>query len=484
MRAEIFLLILWLAGCGPVRVLTRPEGNGGWSDERRAAELATQADRARIDLTGEDVAAVDADAPVALADVVRLAGSESRRVAEADRDLAIAAERFREARGRLFPALSSQGRYGWYNDPQTTNVQLPPAALANLGGIPPTVIVREQDFGTVNGTASVPIDLFGELTKGLTAAQAGYRAEQARRFATLLAEQVAAVRSYFGLLEAERLRGVAEQTLAAQRQQVANAESGVNAGRLTRNELLVAQVAVQSTEQLLRTRDLQVAQARWALNQVIGRPIDAPTRVVDVAARPALPSATDALREAYVHNPVLLALVEEQQRLQDTASALARSRLPQFQGGGTIEYSSAEIIQPQEIGGAFVGFTWNLDLGGRKEAQIAQARIAAEQNRIRIERSLREVENAVRATRQAAEERLAALASAETAVRQAEENLRIRTQQFGVGRATSENVLDAEALLADQRATLATALYQAHTRRAELQQVLGLPLDDILPDPR
>src|SRR5687767_8740950 len=94
MRAEVFLLILWLAGCGPVRVLTRPEGNGGWSDERRAAELATQADRARVDLTGEDVAAVDADAPVALADVVRLAGSESRRVAEADRDLAIAAERF------------------------------------------------------------------------------------------------------------------------------------------------------------------------------------------------------------------------------------------------------------------------------------------------------------------------------------------------------------------------------------------------------
>jgi outer membrane protein TolC len=206
--------------------------------------------------------------------------------------------------------------------------------------------------------------------------------------------------------------------------------------------------------------------------------------VADVTGRPALPSASDALREAYAHNPVLLALVEEQQRLEDAASALARSRLPQVQGGGSIEYTSAEIIQPQEIGGAFVGFSWNFDTGGRKEAQIAQARIAADQNRVRIERSLREVEAAVRSTRLAAEERLAALASAESAVRQAEENLRIRAQQFDVGRATSENVLDAEALLADQRATLATALYQAHTRRAELQQILGLPLDEIVPDPR
>ena len=34
-----------------------------------------------------------------------------------------------------------------------------------------------------------------------------------RRFATLLAEQVAAVRSYFALLEAKRLHAVTEQTL-------------------------------------------------------------------------------------------------------------------------------------------------------------------------------------------------------------------------------------------------------------------------------
>ena len=66
------------------------------------------------------------------------------------------------------------------------------------------------------------------------------------------------------------------------------------------------------------------------------------------------------------------------------------------------------------------------------------------------------------------------------AVGQAEENLRIRQQQFDAGRATSDDVLDAEALLAQQRATLATALYQAHTRRAELQQLMGLPLDAIV----
>jgi outer membrane protein TolC len=141
-------------------------------------------------------------------------------------------------------------------------------------------------------------------------------------------------------------------------------------------------------------------------------------------------------------------------------------------------------VTPQRIESGFLGLTWNFDLGGRKQAQVDQARLAAEQNHTRIERSLREVEAAVRATRQAVEERLASLESAETAVRQADENLRIRVQQFDVGRATSEDVLDAQSLLAQQRAVLASALYQAHARRAELQQVMGLPIDAIRPGPR
>ena len=478
MRTSLVLLAAAAVACGPARVLTRPEGNGGWSDERRASEMAPIAQRARVELDGAEAPPpVDAATPLTLDDVVRLAAVESRRLAEADRDVDVAAARVREARGRLFPSVSSQARYSWNTDAQSNTVDVG-------GGQTRSIEVQEKEFGTASGTVSVPIDLFGEITKGLTSAQAGYRAERARRYATQLDEQVAAVRAYFRLLETQRLRVVDEQTLEAQRQQVKNAQSGVDAGRLMKNELLVAQVAVQSSEQQLRTRDLQIAQARWDLNQVIGRPIDAPTRVADVAARPVLPSAAEALRDAYGNNPVLLALVEEQQRLEDAASALSRSRLPSFQGGGTGQWTSAKILQPQELGGGFVGMNWNFDLGGRKDAQIAQARIAADQNRIRIERQLREVETAVRGLRQAAEERLAALATAESAVRQAEENLRIREQQFAVGRATSEDVLDAEALLAGQRATLATALYQAHTRRAELQQVLGLPLDAILPAPR
>jgi outer membrane protein TolC len=94
---------------------------------------------------------------------------------------------------------------------------------------------------------------------------------------------------------------------------------------------------------------------------------------------------------------------------------------------------------------------------------------------------MRSIEAAVRLASLGVEERLAAYAAARHAVSQADENLRIREQQFDVGRATSDDVLTAVAILARERATAATALYQAHARAAELHRLMGLSLDGNAP---
>jgi outer membrane protein TolC len=303
-------------------------------------------------------------------------------------------------------------------------------------------------------------------------------------WATTLQQDVVVIGAYFALLEAEKLRVVTLQTIASRREQLAHATRRFDGGRLTKNELLVVQVALQNAEQELRRRDLAIAEARWALNDALGLPIDAATAIADIPERPTLPILTDALRTAYRENPALRALVEEQQRLEASATSLARSRLPRFAGGGMIDHSTTDVIEPTTLGTGFVGLEWNLDTDTRIAARVAAERAAVEQNRIRVERELRELERAVRATYGAAAERLAALTTAEAAVGQAEENLRIRRQQFDVGRATSDDVLDAERLLAFERATLATARYQAQTRRAELQALMGQPVTDLLADGR
>jgi outer membrane protein TolC len=470
------LVATWtlLPGCAH---LLRPEGNGGWSPERRAEELKERATAAGVELApADDGGTPPADTPLTLEDALRLASTRNRRIDLAERQLRIEGARVRQARARLMPSVTGSGRYTWYTDEQTTSVVLPPGTLPP-GATAPDVIIREAEEGRLNGTLTVPIDVWGEASRALNAAQAGYRGERARVWATRLGEQVGVIRAYFDLLEAERLKEVTAQSLTAQRTQLNNASSRFDSGRLTKNELLVVQVAVVESEQQLVQRQLAIDQARWRLNRSIGLEVNAPTHVVDIRKRPDVPPIAETLRQAYGQNPALTALIEEQQRLEATASSLGRQRLPRFAGGAAIDWSSTDVVEPPRIGSGFVGFTWDLGTDGRREAEIAAAREAVDRNRVAIEAELRDLEAAVRATQGAAEERLAALAAAEAAVGQAEENLRIREQQFGAGRAASEDVLDAEALLTAQRATLASALYQAHTRRAELQELMGLPLD-------
>lgn len=469
-----------MAACGLGAQLTRPEGDGGWSPERRARELKSVAERAGVPwapvAAGEpSTPSATLSGPLTLGEALTLAATRNRRIAGAEKQLDVVREGVWDARGRLLPATTGSGRYTWYTDPLSNRVTFPPGVLP--AGANPAITIRETEVGILNGTVSVPIDLWGELRQNLAAAQAGYRGERARVWATRLDEQVLVVRSYFRLLEARRLRVVSEQTLAAQRRQSTSAESRFEGGRLMKNELLIVQVALRNAEHELMRRDLEIADARWTLNQAIGVSVDAPTEVVDVTDRPVIPSVEEALAQTWAANPVVVALIEEQQRLEATASALARGRLPRLSGGGAVDWSSSDILQPQEIGSGFVGFSWDVGTDTRREAQIAQARIAAERNRIALEGELRGLEATVRFVHQAAAERLAALDAAEAAVGQAEENLRIREQQFDAGRATSDDVLVAEAVLARERATLATALYQAHTRRAELQQLMGTSLE-------
>jgi outer membrane protein TolC len=294
-----------------------------------------------------------------------------------------------------------------------------------------------------------------------------------------LEQELLVIRAYFDRLAFARLREVTTQTIELYRRQLGDAENRFRAGRVTKNDVLEVQVALRNAEQRAAREEVAIERARWAFNQAIGVPVDAPTRVADVRTRPLLPDDAELLAAAQAHNPLLTALFERQRQLEAELGALERSRFPRFNAGGAMEYSSSDLFTPNQIGSGFVGFTWDFGTDTRREHRISAARLAAEENRLQLEAQLRELEQALRGTQRAAAERLAALDTAGVAVGQAEENLRIRQQQFDAGRAESKDVLDAQRLLAEQRAVLATALYEAQTRRAELQQLMGMPFDGL-----
>jgi outer membrane protein TolC len=478
-RTVLAGLALLVAGCTAVRDVWRPEGDGGWTPAQRRAAVSELAPVAGV----EDPRA---PRPTPAAQVYDLRAALAQ-AAQANRPLAaagvrseIARRRALEARGLLLPSTTAQGAYTWYSDVRSTEPELPPQLRPPPGSEPVRVVLSDSDAGTINALFSLPLDVSGELRQLLAAAQAGYRGEAARRWATELDQDVLVIRAYYDRLAAERLREVTEQTVALYQKQYDDADQRFQAGRLTKNEVLEVQVVLRNARQRMQQHDLAIDRARWVFNEAIGVDVNAPTQVVDVRERPVLPDDDEMLRTAQEKNPVLTSLFERERQLQAELSALERSRFPRFNAGGQLAYSSSTLFSPQAIGAGFVGFSWDLGTDTRREERIKAAKLEVDENRIQLEAEMRALERSLRATQRAAAERLTALDTAEVAVGQAEENLRIRQQQFDAGRAQTRDVLDAQRLLAEQRAVLATALYEAQTRRAELQQLMGEPLEPLL----
>jgi outer membrane protein TolC len=473
-------LAAWLGGCTAAREMWRPEGDGGWTPAQRRAAVSTLAPAAGVvDPLAPLPPAPPARQPYDLRQALAQAARANRAIQAASTRTEIARTRALAARGLLLPTTTAQAAYTWYSDVRSTVPELPPNVLPP-GSPPFRVVLSDSDAGTVNARLVQPLDLSGELRETLKAAQAGYRGEAARRWATELEQDLAVTRAYFDRLGAARLREVTVQTIALYQRQVDDADRRFQAGRVTKNEVLEVQVALRNARQRLEQDDVAIERARWAFNQAIGVDVNAPTDVVDVRERPLVPSAEEMLRSAEEHNPVLTALFERQRQLDAELRALQRSWVPRFNAGGQLDYSTSTLFTPQAIGAGFVGFNWDLGTDTRRVERITAAQLAIDENRIALEAELRSLEETLRATQRAAAERLTALDTASTAVGQAEENLRIRQQQFEAGRAETRDVLAAQRLLAEQRAVLATALYEAQTRRAELQQLMGEPFDALL----
>lgn len=458
-----------------------PAGNAGWNAARRERELARASSLAAPAAAPGRDAAPSTAAPLDLASALDLAGRRNRSIAAASASVNAAAGDVAAVRAALLPTAGIRGGYNWYSDDQTNSIVLDPSLLPPGTAIP-SVTVREQDFANVTAAVRLAIDLGGELRHSLDAAQASYRAEAARAWATHLDEEKNVAAAYYGLLEAERLREVGQQTVTLYERQLADASIRYEQGRLTRNGVLVVQVTLTDARQVVLQLENAVAIARRALNVVTGLDVSAATEVREVAGRPSLPSLDDAVAKLKSANPVVTSLLEEVNAADERLTSAKRARLPRFSLTAAYDATTAKVLTPNDYASVGVGVEMDL-VNLRREGEIARLGAVATRTRLVLDRTTRDLEKLLRDSHDRLRERLAAIDAARSAVGQAEENMRIRRVQFDEGRATSEDLLQASQLLVRQKAMLAASLYQAHERRAELQQLMGRPLAELAADP-
>jgi len=406
-----------------------------------------------------------------------LHGSEMRREA--------AAAKARETDAARLPALRFGGGYTRLSEVPPFEVTLPFPPLSSL---PSKFIVSPNYYNSFTLRLSVQQPLFTgfrlqsaammsrELAQAAAHETDGNRAELVFSVAT----------AYWNLVKASELRAVTAENVSLIRAHLRDVDNFREQGLLTTNDVLRVKTQLANAELIDLEAQNGVQMAATLLNSLTGLPLEAglePTTPVEAAASEAaaLESADlqSLIERAKESHPELRALGARVRASEAGVTAAKSGWLPQaFITGNYYNLRPNPRVMParDEFYGTWdLGVTISFDVWnwGQTRQQVSQAEAHRAQARdglsLMEDQVVLEVTQAFLGLRQARQR----IAAAESAVGQAEENLRVTTDRFQEGVALSRDVLDAEVLLLQARTTRAQALADRALAAARLRKAVG-----------
>jgi cobalt-zinc-cadmium efflux system outer membrane protein len=454
----VVLLAIWLAGATVARGQV-PRGGVADSAARPGGadslDLTLQPDceRPSADTTAPRPASADHE-PLCLTRPQAIAQALARNP-----QLEVAAEQVAQARARKTQATAIP-------DPQFDAAFVQSPGLFGAGG---------GTERSVTATVTIPfIDKFRLQGRVGTAdvRSAGFAAALTRQLITAQTTE-----TYDSLLASLRRQRDLREARALAQDFVRRAQARFDAGTTPKLDLVRAQTELARAENDLIANDRDVANARAALNRLVGRPLGAPIAAADSLEVPPQPPDVDRLLAAALAGRPELADLKSQQEGAHAATGLAREAwLPDFTIGVTRDYADPGP------GVLFTGVSLPIPLLYWQHAhgEIGEAR----HRELELAASYRDLEG------QVGQDLRASHAAATAALRQAvyirdrllplaRQAYRIASVSYGLGGSSALELLDARRNLLDAEGQYTDALAAANDTRAELERAAATPLDSL-----
>ena len=426
-----------------------------------ALQLPTKTDEVKV---GEVV-------PITLEQAIDLARQNNQSLREARLNLNQAQAQLQEALGAEFPTLSLQ-----------TDFQRSTSATNEISANTATTPFASSDGVTTDLNAILQLN-YELYTGGQRSAQIRLADSQVRTQELALEQAAEQLRfdvtdAYYSVQEADSQVEIARAAVADAEQSLRDAELLEQAGLGTRFDVLQAEVDLANEEQNL-TRS--ISQRRISRRQLVealglGQQIE-----VTAATPPEVAGTWDLSMEesiilAYQNRAELEQQLEQREIAQENqviALAGIRPQVSLF-----TRYNVRDIID--DTGGGVTGagdglaigaqLQWTLYDGGQARARARQA----EENAAIAENRFDQFRNQIRREVEQAFYNLQAneqnIDTAEIAVEQAEESLRLARLRFQAGVGTQTDVINAQSALTQARGNLLTAIIEYNRSLAALQR--------------
>ena len=409
-----------------------------------------------------------AEGPViTLQDAIRLALERNLDVQLAREEIDFARNRQNEAGTGFLPKVKADYSY-----------RRPGDSTSKIGGVE----FQNEDNNQYRFTGTVEQPIFTgfatlstyELARlGLDSAK--IQLERARLDIILRVKE-----TYIGIIQAEKIRGVAEQSVRQLQENLKVAQNFYRVGLSPKIDVLDAETRLGDAElQLIRaTNDVAVRKAN--LNTVLRQPVDIPVEVEDILTTAPYEKSYEASQEtALKHRPEVLdaetqvASAEQQitfarsgyyPTISLAANYYRRGDSPDVDGSPFVEREDWDVV---------AAATWTLFEWGKTRYAVFQQEARLRQARETLEKVKDTVRLDVKSEYLTLKAAYEAIGVARKAVISAEENFRISQERYKEQVATATEVLDAQTRLTQAKSNYTTAISVFNVEVARLIRAMG-----------
>jgi outer membrane protein TolC len=393
-------------------------------------------------------------------------------VSDSGRDVKIARMNEEAARGGIslarspwLPQVNAFGSETW--------LRHEPTARTPFGSF----VTAQDKFLTYGVTANQLLYDFGKTSSSIDAAKFNLRA---REIETQRARNRAAldfVLSYYDLLEADKLLLVSSEEVKQYEAHKHDAEVRLDAGIVTRNEVLQADVALADSRQRFLIAENNRSLRASRLNSLLLRPLNEAVQAEEVTKTPSAGITLDqAWAAAEAESPEIRVIDANVHAKEENVDVIRSEYFPKLYLSGGYQYQENEhLIYPRNWS-LILGANFNLFGGGATAARMHVGKSELASLRTTRDKILDAVRLDVKAAFLNLHSSTRQIEVTRTAVAQAEENLRLQRLRYQEGVGTSIEVLDAVTLLTAAQNNTWRARYGFERAEAGLLYSMGRDL--------
>ena len=412
-----------------------------------------------------------------LAEAVRLAVAQNRTLKIARLKVQENEQKKAGERSSYFPSLTTRANLWHISELQ--NIEIPAGALGTVGGAPNPAqnVTIPQGQNTLYSSGTMLAQPLTQLLRihqanRMAAAEVASSRDDVKKAENEVAVQVHTL--YYGILVAQMEKKAAEQQTTYAAENLRESEEDVRNGSALKVAAIGGRAGLLEGQQAVLTADLQLADLRTELNDLLGLPLDTELELdPEVATNfETLPKA-EYLKMAWAQNPEILSAEETVRKAQAGVKAAKTAYIPDVTAFARYSYQNGVPFLVRNFGTFGVNLDYDLfDFGKRRAAvreraaQLAQA----EQN---LERLKEEVAVAIERSYNKVERTKSLVNVATQVATLRQESERLATNQAAQGEVLVSERRQATAARYKAQADLLQASLGYLLARAELEQAVG-----------